>query len=90
MTDDPRFAEPIPNVTVALGRDASLPCVVENLGTYKIAAKFSCVLVLPHLTFYGGLTDLPLMLQTPWALCIGINTKSKWVYQLNCSGIMVY
>ncbi|KAL3289622.1 hypothetical protein HHI36_023032 [Cryptolaemus montrouzieri] len=35
MTDDPRFAEPIPNVTVALGRDASLPCVVENLGTYK-------------------------------------------------------
>ncbi|KAJ3623040.1 hypothetical protein MTP99_019298 [Tenebrio molitor] len=37
MTDDPRFAEPIPNVTVALGRDASLPCVVENLGTYKVA-----------------------------------------------------
>lgn len=36
MTDDPRFAEPIPNVTVALGRDASLPCVVENLGTYKV------------------------------------------------------
>lgn len=40
MTDDPRFAEPIPNVTVALGRDASLPCVVENLGTYKVC---SCV-----------------------------------------------
>ncbi|XP_022902062.1 lachesin [Onthophagus taurus] len=37
MTDDPRFAEPIPNVTVALGRDASLPCVVENLGNYKVA-----------------------------------------------------
>ncbi|XP_019880331.1 lachesin isoform X1 [Aethina tumida] len=37
MTDDPRFAEPIPNVTVALGRDASLPCVVDNLGTYKVA-----------------------------------------------------
>ncbi|GJQ68193.1 hypothetical protein Trydic_g10747 [Trypoxylus dichotomus] len=37
MTDDPRFAEPIPNVTVALGRDASLPCVVENLGSYKVA-----------------------------------------------------
>lgn len=36
MTDDPRFAEPIPNVTVALGRDASLPCVVENLGSYKV------------------------------------------------------
>ncbi|XP_044741043.1 lachesin-like [Chrysoperla carnea] len=37
MTDDPRFAEPIPNVTVALGRDANLPCVVENLGSYKVA-----------------------------------------------------
>lgn len=39
MTDDPRFAEPIPNVTVALGRDANLPCVVENLGTYKVSQK---------------------------------------------------
>ncbi|XP_060534761.1 lachesin isoform X2 [Cylas formicarius] len=37
MTDGPKFVEPIPNVTVALGRDASLPCVVENLGTYKVA-----------------------------------------------------
>ncbi|RVE41078.1 hypothetical protein evm_014271 [Chilo suppressalis] len=35
LTEEPRFAEPIPNVTVALGRDASLPCVVEHLGTYK-------------------------------------------------------
>ncbi|OXU30426.1 hypothetical protein TSAR_001863 [Trichomalopsis sarcophagae] len=30
------FAEPIPNVTVALGRDVSLPCVIENLGTFKV------------------------------------------------------
>lgn len=37
LTEPPRFAEPIPNVTVALGRDASLPCVVNNLGTYKVA-----------------------------------------------------
>lgn len=36
MTEEPRFVEPIPNVTVALGRDASLPCIVENLGTYKV------------------------------------------------------
>ncbi|KAF6210792.1 hypothetical protein GE061_013903 [Apolygus lucorum] len=35
--EGPKFAEPIPNVTVALGRDASLPCVVENLGNYKVA-----------------------------------------------------
>ncbi|KAI5710545.1 hypothetical protein M8J75_009571 [Diaphorina citri] len=38
LTDEPKFAEPIPNVTVALGRDAALPCVVENLGEYKIRA----------------------------------------------------
>nr|XP_012141767.1 PREDICTED: lachesin isoform X3 [Megachile rotundata] len=31
------FAEPIPNVTVPLGRDVNLPCVVENLGNYKVA-----------------------------------------------------
>lgn len=31
------FAEPIPNVTVALGRDVNLPCVIENLGTYKVS-----------------------------------------------------
>lgn len=34
--DEPRFAQPIPNVTVAVGRDANLPCVVEHLGTYKV------------------------------------------------------
>ncbi|XP_076178807.1 lachesin isoform X3 [Ptiloglossa arizonensis] len=37
LSDQPMFAEPIPNVTVPLGRDVSLPCVVENLGNYKVA-----------------------------------------------------
>ncbi|XP_015184404.1 PREDICTED: lachesin-like isoform X3 [Polistes dominula] len=37
LSEPPMFAEPIPNVTVALGRDVSLPCVVKNLGTYKVA-----------------------------------------------------
>jgi len=36
MMDEPRFAQPIPNVTVAVGRDANLPCVVEHLGGYKV------------------------------------------------------
>lgn len=36
LPDEPKFVEPIPNVTVPVGRDASLPCVVENLGTYKV------------------------------------------------------
>lgn len=39
MMDEPRFAQPIPNVTVAVGRDANLPCVVENLGSYKVRKK---------------------------------------------------
>lgn len=33
----PRFAHPIGNVTVAVGRDASLPCAVENLGPFKVS-----------------------------------------------------
>ncbi|XP_073993585.1 lachesin-like isoform X2 [Rhodnius prolixus] len=33
----PRFAEPIPNVTVTVGRDALLACVVENLRAFKVA-----------------------------------------------------
>lgn len=32
----PRFAEPIPNVTVTVGRDALLACVVDNLRNYKV------------------------------------------------------
>ncbi|XP_026292997.1 lachesin-like isoform X1 [Frankliniella occidentalis] len=33
----PKFAEPIPNVTVTVGRDALLACVVDNLQSYKVA-----------------------------------------------------
>ncbi|XP_075211004.1 lachesin-like [Lycorma delicatula] len=33
----PRFAEPIQNVTVTIGRDALLACVVDNLRNYKVA-----------------------------------------------------
>ncbi|CAG7718919.1 unnamed protein product [Allacma fusca] len=33
----PRFAQPIPNVTVTIGKDALLPCVVDNLRSYKVA-----------------------------------------------------
>lgn len=37
LAQEPEFSEPIPNVTVAVGRDAMLSCVVEHLGTYKVA-----------------------------------------------------
>ncbi|CAG4970704.1 unnamed protein product [Parnassius apollo] len=33
----PRFVEPVPNVTVTVGRDALLACVVEDLKSYKVA-----------------------------------------------------
>ncbi|KAL5282013.1 hypothetical protein ACFFRR_005341 [Megaselia abdita] len=33
----PKFAETIPNITVSVGKDALLSCVVENLNNYKVA-----------------------------------------------------
>lgn len=36
----PRFAEPIPNITVTIGRDALLGCVVDNLKNYKVSVWF--------------------------------------------------
>ncbi|XP_065334602.1 opioid-binding protein/cell adhesion molecule homolog isoform X3 [Cloeon dipterum] len=35
--DMPKFAEAIPNVTVTVGREATLTCVVDDLGSYKVA-----------------------------------------------------
>uniref|UniRef100_A0A1B0DRB2 Uncharacterized protein n=1 Tax=Phlebotomus papatasi TaxID=29031 RepID=A0A1B0DRB2_PHLPP len=36
-TVDPKFSMPINNVTVPIGREAILTCVVQDLGTYKVA-----------------------------------------------------
>lgn len=36
----PRFAEPIPNITVTIGRDALLACVVENLKGYRVSTDW--------------------------------------------------
>ncbi|XP_015911953.2 lachesin [Parasteatoda tepidariorum] len=33
----PSFAEPIPNITVAAGREVVLPCVVNSLDNFKVA-----------------------------------------------------
>ncbi|GAB6018924.1 hypothetical protein CHUAL_000574 [Chamberlinius hualienensis] len=32
----PTFAETLPNITIIAGRDAILPCVVDNLGIYRV------------------------------------------------------
>nr|XP_018912263.1 PREDICTED: protein amalgam-like [Bemisia tabaci] len=37
FTESPSFGEPIANVTVPLGREAMMTCVVNDLGTYKVA-----------------------------------------------------
>lgn len=36
---EPKFSEQILNVTVPVGREAQLTCVVEDLGSYKVNIK---------------------------------------------------
>jgi hypothetical protein len=36
----PRFAESIPNITVTIGKEAVLACVVDNLKNYKASSIF--------------------------------------------------
>lgn len=47
----PKFAEAISNVTVSIGRDALLACVVDNLKQYKVIRFFQQMLIrkLKHL-----------------------------------------
>lgn len=33
----PEFVSPVPNVTVQVGREARLPCIVRNLATYRVS-----------------------------------------------------
>lgn len=35
----PVFEDTIPNITVALGRDLTLPCTVNKLGNYRVSTK---------------------------------------------------
>lgn len=46
----PRFVEDVPNITVTVGRDALLPCTVEQLKGFKV-----CSLALGVSFFYGML-----------------------------------
>lgn len=40
FTDLPKFGERLQNITVPVGRDAVLICVVDNLQTYKVQISF--------------------------------------------------
>lgn len=35
----PEFAEPLMNLTVPIGRDATFRCLVQNLGGYRVSYK---------------------------------------------------
>lgn len=37
FTENPKFTAPITNVTVPVGREAILTCLVEDLGQYKVS-----------------------------------------------------
>lgn len=40
----PKFANPVNNITIPIGREAVFVCVIENLGTYKV--KFVEIFIL--------------------------------------------
>lgn len=41
----PRFVEDVPNITVTVGRDALLPCTVEQLKGFKVCSYDIAVFV---------------------------------------------
>ncbi|GFV08170.1 hypothetical protein TNCV_4787151 [Trichonephila clavipes] len=55
---EPEFAEPIPNVTVSAGREVSLPCVVDNLGTFRMETVCSFILADSELEPMRGVREL--------------------------------
>lgn len=60
----PRFAEEIQNVTVSVGRDALLACVVDNLRNYKVKylkLRYLSSLILPF-AVYRTSNEIPLLL----------------------------
>ncbi len=44
----PSFAEPVPNVTVVAGKDAVLPCIVDNLEHFKVRV-LHCITIIRDL-----------------------------------------
>lgn len=70
----PRFAEPIPNITVTVGRDALLACVVDNLKAYKVSILFGIVFfVFVFLFFFSLVFFFDYLLFLPAMLCTCIS-----------------
>ncbi|XP_076356136.1 lachesin-like [Tachypleus tridentatus] len=54
---EPEFSKAVPNVTVSVGRDAKLPCVVDNLGSYGVAwlrVESKTILTIRHNVITGN------------------------------------
>ncbi|XP_022237340.1 lachesin-like isoform X2 [Limulus polyphemus] len=54
---EPEFSKAVPNVTVSVGRDAQLPCVVDNLGSYGVAwlrVESKTILTIRHNVITGN------------------------------------
>lgn len=45
---DPKFKEPITNVTAPVGREAILSCVVQDLAGYKVIHNFLKLYISAH------------------------------------------
>lgn len=41
VSDFPKFSEPISNVTASVGREATMICVVDDIGGYKVRRKYT-------------------------------------------------
>lgn len=46
LTFQPEFAEPILNISVAVGRDATFTCHVRHLGGYRVSSFMFCCFLL--------------------------------------------
>lgn len=46
--DTPNFSDRMDNLTITVGRDAVLECVVESLSTYKVRSAYDVFTILNY------------------------------------------
>lgn len=53
FSDNPKFSEPISNVTAPVGREATLICVVDDIGGYKVSVQNNFINLLYFKSWIG-------------------------------------
>lgn len=48
FSDTPKFSDRMDNLTVTVGRDAILECVVESLSTFKVSSTLVYICTITH------------------------------------------